>query len=132
MIFEKNFKVKVCFGKYAEEDKISEWDGEQKDWEGNKTKDLMQKWEEYKDGKTPFGTWVFMEGIGERLHTKSLTMISLEELLFNSTTFDFLSNALSCFIFSLASNSFLTFSSLPFLLHLFSSCILSLFPLVLF
>ena len=86
----------------------------------------MKMWEEFKDGKTPFGTWVFMKGIGEGLHTKSLTMSSLEvELLFNSTTFDFLSNSLSFFNLSLAWNSFLSFSSLAFLI--FSSLAFSSF-----
>jgi len=35
-------------------------DGEQNVWEGNKTKDLMKKWEECKDGRTPFRNWIFM------------------------------------------------------------------------
>jgi len=110
-------KSKCILALYFEEDEIREWDKEQKVWEGNKTRDLMKKWEEFKDGKTPFGTWVFMKGIGEGLHTKSLTMSSLEvELLINSTTFDFLSNSLSFFNFSLASKSFLSFSSLAFLI----------------
>ena len=84
---------------------------------GKKTKDWMKKWEEFKDGKSIFGNWVFMEGIGEWWYTKSLTMSSLFsfEMLFNSTTCDFLSSSFSCLIFSLSLNSFLSFSSLAFL-----------------
>jgi len=125
--FLKRILKSKCFlALYFEEDEIRKWDKEQKVWEGNKTRDLMNKWEEFKDEKTPFETWVFMKGIGEGLHTKSLTMSSLEvELLFNSTTFDFLSNSLSFFNLSLAWNSFLSFSSLAFLI--FSSLAFSSF-----
>ena len=58
-----------------------------------------------------------MEGIGEGWYTKSLTMNSLLsfDMLFNSTICDFLSSSLSCLIFFLSSNSFLSFSSLAFL-----------------
>ena len=48
------------FAQDVEEDEIREWDGEQKIWEGNKTKVLMKKWEEFKDGRTPFGNGIFM------------------------------------------------------------------------
>ena len=89
----------------------------------------MTKWEEFKDGRTPFGNLILMEGFGEGWYTKSLTMSSLFafEMLFNSTTCNCISGSLSCLIFSLSSNSFLSFSSLAFLrlssfafAHLFS------------
>jgi len=58
-----------------------------------------------------------MEGIGERLITKSLTMSSLFafEMIFNSTIGDCISSSLSCFIFSFSSKYFLSFSSFAFL-----------------
>ena len=83
-----------------------------------------------------------MEGISEKFNTKSLTISSLFafEMIFNSTTCDCISRLLSCFIFSISCNSFLSFSSfvflrlssLAFLLPLLFSSLLSLFPLVLF
>jgi len=105
-------KSKCILAQYVEEYKIREWDGEETVWEGNKTKDLMKKWEEFKDGRTPFGNWIFMEGIGEGWYTKSLTMSSLFsfEMLVNSTTDDCISSSLSCLICSLSSNSFLSFN----------------------
>jgi len=114
---KKMLMSKSVLEKQVEEDEIREWVGEQKIWEGNKTKDLMKMWKEFKDCKTPFKNWDLMEGIGEGLITKSLTMSSLFafKMLFNSTTCDCISCSLSCFIFSLSSNSFLSFSSLVFL-----------------
>jgi len=90
----------------------------------------MKKREEFKDGKTLFGNGDLMKGIGERLNTKSLSMSSLFsfEMLWNSTTLDCLWSSNSCFIFSLTSNSFLSFSSLTFLrLSFFASSSPSLF-----
>ena len=40
---------KCILAQDIKEDEIKEWDGEQKVWEGNKTKDWMTKWEELKD-----------------------------------------------------------------------------------
>jgi len=58
-----------------------------------------------------------MLGIGEELITKSLTQSYVRsfEIHFNSTTCDWFARLLSCFIFSLSSNSFLSFSSFAFL-----------------
>ena len=100
-------KSKCVFTQNFEEDEIRKWDGEQNVREGNKTKDLMKKWEEFKHGKTPFGNWDLMEGIGEEWNTKSLTMSSL-------FSFEMRLNSLSCLIFSRAANSLLSFSSLAF------------------
>ena len=58
-----------------------------------------------------------MEGISEGLNTKSLTISSLFtfEMIFNSTTCDCISSSLACLIFSLSSNSCLSFSAFAFL-----------------
>jgi len=95
------------------------WDGWQNGWKGNKTKDGMEKEEEFKDRITPFGNWVFMEGSVEGWNTTSLIMISLFafEFLLNSTTLDCHSNSCSCLSFSRSSYSFLSFSSLAFLIY---------------
>ena len=91
---------------------------ENKIFEKETKQDLMKKWEDFKEWKTPFANWDLMEGIGEGLTTKSLTMSSLFtfKILFNSTTCDYISCSLSCFIFYFSSNSFLSFSSLSFLI----------------
>ena len=57
---KRTLESKCVLTQDFEEDKISEWDGEIKIWEGNKTKDLMKKWEEFKDGRTPFENGIFM------------------------------------------------------------------------
>ena len=77
----------------VEEGEIKEWDWEQNGWEKNKTKDLMTKWIEFKDGRTSFENWNLLEGISERFNTKSLTMRSLFafEMIFNSITCDCIS-----------------------------------------
>ena len=52
--FLKRMLMSKCvLAKQIEEDEIREWVWEQKFWEENKTKDLMKKWVEFKDGKTP-------------------------------------------------------------------------------
>jgi len=38
-------KSKCILALYFEKDEIREWDKEQNFWEGNKTTDLMKKWE---------------------------------------------------------------------------------------
>ena len=59
--FLKRFLISKCvLAKQVEEDEIKKWDGEQKVWEENKTKDLMKKSVEFKDGKTPFENGIFM------------------------------------------------------------------------
>jgi len=57
----------------------------------------MENEGEFKDGITPFGNWIFMEGSVEGWNTTSLTMISLFafEFLLNSSTLDFHSIPLS-------------------------------------
>jgi len=60
MIFEKNLKSKCILAQYVKEDEIRERDGEQNVWEENKTKDLMKKWEEFRDGRTPLRNGIFM------------------------------------------------------------------------
>jgi len=45
-------KSKCVLAQYVKDDEIREWDGEQKVWEKNNSKDLMIKWIELKDGKT--------------------------------------------------------------------------------
>jgi len=108
---------KCVFTQDVEEYEIRKWGGKQNFWEKNNLEDLMIKWIEFKDGKTPIENWNLMKGIGEGLNTNSLTVSSLFacERIFNSTPCDGFSSSLSCFIFSLSSNSFISFSSLTFL-----------------
>jgi len=51
---------KCVLAKQIEEDEIRKGDEEQKFWKEKKTKDLMKKWVEFKDGKTPFENGIFM------------------------------------------------------------------------
>ena len=67
MIFEKNLESKSVFTQDVEEDEIREWDWKQNVWDGNKTKDLLTKWIEFKDVRTSFENWNWMEGISEKL-----------------------------------------------------------------
>jgi len=129
MIFEKNVKFKLCVGTifWGGWNKWMRWKTKMFERE-TKKKYLMKKWEEFKDWRTSFGNWFFMEGIGEGWYTKSLTMSSFFsfETVFNSTTCDCNSSSLSCLIFSLSSNSFLSFSSLAILIlssFVFCSCL---------
>ena len=87
--------------------------------------------------RTPFENWNLMKGIGEGLNTKSLPMSSLFafEMIFNSTTWNCISNSLACLIFSLSSNYFLScssFASLRLSSFAFSSSSLFFFSFISF